>query len=115
MAKERDYTIWDHAIERYIERILDIDVENPPDEMIKSARDEIVKAIEDPDIIYHEKDGMPQIHIRNNAGVVVGVGIDGADKILPYKSLDENIAVPTVYESSKFLGDDSEKDERVRA
>lgn len=60
-----------HAIENYLERVLNINIEQASDQMIEYAENQIRKAVESPDIIYHkEKESCP-IHIRNGCAVPV--------------------------------------------
>lgn len=74
-----------HPVDRYIERILNLNANQAGDNIREYARENIQKAVEDPDRIYHEKKEYCPVYIREEVAV-------------PY---DEG-TVPTVYTAQTF-------------
>lgn len=75
--------IHEHAIDRYIERVLELRVEQAGDAVRDMARDEILKAAQYPNTVYHEKEDEPPIHIKQE----VAVPVDGDTVPTTYRSI----------------------------
>lgn len=77
--------IHSHAVDRYIERVLNLKPEQAGFHIREMARIRIREAASDPEQTYHEMKEEPPIHIRGQ----VAVPVDGA-------------TVPTAYHSNTF-------------
>lgn len=107
--------VYDHAVYRYINRIYGM-TEDEATEMDESvAEKEIMAAVKYPDNIVHNNEEKPQIHIKRDAAVIVGVESGDGETYLPYGSLDDDLVVPSVYEASGFGGVDNDDGEKARA
>lgn len=90
-----------HAIDNYTERVLNMSDEQVTDSIISFAQEQILLAVLDPDIIYHnEKKGCP-VHIRNGCAV-------------PVKDNGETY-VPSTYSAGTFLKKMKRRDKDARA
>ena len=106
--------IKDHAVEQYIRRVMGIDPDEATEHIKISARQEIILAVDYPDDVYHGRKEMAQIHLRNGAGVVVGVNTEVDGKLRPYTDEDNEFVVPTVYDSSVFRSKLNEQKETAQ-
>lgn len=91
-----------HAIDEYGERILNKQGDEFTDDMHMVARLEIINAVTSPDLIYHGKKDMPQIHVYGNFAIPVGVRGEEEWETMPYESLDDELVVKTVYPAQTF-------------
>lgn len=91
-----------HAVRQYISRVLGKNPEDTSPFIWEVARTEVEEAIFRPDWVYHGKEDMPQIHVRNEVAVPVGVEKHGRDRLTPYESTEENLVVPTSYHAKVF-------------
>lgn len=96
--------IYEHAKNNYLKRIEGYEeVHNSLWKRIV-AENKIKEAVKNPDKIIAEEEDKPQVHIKDNLAVIVGVETDEQGQYKPYTDLEEdNIVVPTVYESSVFV------------
>lgn len=111
-----------HAIDNYIERVLDSNPEDEDEDVRKQIEMRIIDIVYDPDQVYHGEKDKPQIHIKGDAAVVVGVedprkGVtrNGNAELGPYNTLIDKIVVPTVYHSDSFIGKNNEQDAKKPA
>lgn len=85
--------IIEHAVDRYIENVLEKDVEDVTQDRREEVKDRIKQAVNEPTVIYHgEKDKAP-VHILGGAAVIVDPDGDGTGEV----------TVPTVYKSTVFI------------
>lgn len=86
-----DVTLYKHAVQNYIERVLGLEYKQAGDEVVEFAKEQIVKSVQEPDNIYDKQEGNPPIHIRNGCASIVRTTDDGV------------VEVPTVYKAGTFL------------
>lgn len=96
-------TIPRHAVKTYIKRVEDRDPSEASENEYLMAKFRILQAVHHPDKIHHEKKEMAQVHIKGNAGVVVGVQEEYEGPVYPYDEEDDELFVPTVYPASTFV------------
>lgn len=78
-----------HAVDNYIERVLNLSNGQATESVVRFTKEQILLAVVDPDIIYHNKEKGSPIHIRNGCAI-------------PVKDDGERY-VPTSYNSRTFL------------
>jgi hypothetical protein len=101
--------IYTHAIDNYINRIIEEDPLETDAEERESIKKKIRIAAVKPERIHHSEPEKPPIHIRDKIAAVVGVKND-RDNYVPYEDFGEdNIVVPAVYHSNTFSIDDDTK------
>lgn len=102
-----------HAIDKYIERIMERPDETDDYYLREEAITQILIAVADPDVIYHGKKDMSQIHIKENCEIPVGVRKEKNGDVYAYKSLNQDLYVPTCYPygvfKNKLQSPDSDK------
>jgi len=91
--------VYQHAIDNYIDRVLDGDPPHPPQDVRMYAESRIEQCIDFPDEVIEGKDGKPQIHLKDGMAVPVGVPHPGPGKLRPYNEDDDKVYAPTVYEA----------------
>jgi len=99
--------IFQHAINNYLRRVKG---KNPNASILERslAESEIKEAVEQPDKILSTEENKPQVHIKGNIAVIVGVRGEKEGHYKPYNDFEEDdIVVPTVYESKTFLNEAS--------
>lgn len=77
--------IHEHAVDRYIERVMGLDPDRVGWHVREAARRNIGRAVTNPEHIYDEKEDEPPIHIRESVAVPV-----------------DRETVPTAYHSTSF-------------
>lgn len=108
VSSTRNITITEHSVDNYIDRILNVDPEEQGSSVRDWCRAEILKVVLHPEEIKHNKQDMPQIHIKDGIAVPVGrkVGNYYEEDLKPYNDLDnDDIIVPTCYRSDEFKND----------
>jgi hypothetical protein len=93
-----------HAVRQYLVRIRDVDPRMATNTEWNDARCKINEAIKDPDRVVQKSDDLPQIHLKGDMAVPVGVPGDGQGEYEPYDSSDDVKWVPTVYSVKSFAG-----------
>lgn len=87
--------ITDHAVDRYIERVLNIEKSMAGDDIREMGKKKIKEAAESPDeVINPEKDKAP-IHVKGLLAIPVDEEGDGTG----------NTTVPTVYHKGAFINE----------
>lgn len=95
--------IYEHAKDQYIKRIRGKDKTNRSLLDRVQAETAIRDAVLNPEKILVDET-RPQIHIKDNVAVIVGVETDIDGEYAPYTDMEEDdIVVPTVYKSETFL------------
>lgn len=99
--------IYDHAVDQYLERIKNKSPNTSSLERVIAKR-KIKEAVEQPDKILSTEEDKPQIHVKDNVAVIVGVRGEHEGHYEPYSDFEEdNLVVPTVYKSQTFLNEAS--------
>lgn len=98
--------IYDHAVDNFLNRILNKDPDVVGDSVREYARDEIKKTYYNPEQIKCIKDDMPPIWIRGQVAAVVAtdkkvVGDNTIYKYDPDKG-ENSIIIPTIYNVDTF-------------
>lgn len=84
--------IFSRAVERYIDRVLNIEQDQAGEKTKRFATEQIVLTVNKPDIIYDKDPEREPVHIRNGCAVPV------------YRKEDpEETYVPTAYRAGTFL------------
>jgi len=91
-----------HAVDKYIERVLQEPDKTSDYYLREEAATQILLAVADPDVVYHGDKEMSQIHIKNNCEIPVGIREQENGDIYPYESLNQDLYVPTCYPSGVF-------------
>lgn len=107
--------IYDHAVHRYIGNVLGISEEDSNEYYEEYAKEQIEKGVRKPDFVYHGEEEMPQIHVRRDACIVVGVETDSDGELRPYKNKQEKMTIPTVYNRNEFMSNKDEEEGKVEA
>lgn len=90
--------VYDHALDNYLMRVLNIEYGQAGGNVVEYAKEQIKEAVNNPDNIFNKEKGSPPVHIRNGAAVVV-------------KEEDGEKVIPTVYNEQTFLNKmDSSRD-----
>jgi hypothetical protein len=97
-----EISIPEHAIRCYLKRVEGVNLSTATEKEFSKARDSIQKAVYEPDHVHHEEKDMAQVHIRGDAGVIVGVQEEYEGPVYSYNEDDDELFVPTVYPSSNF-------------
>lgn len=105
--------IYEHAVDNYIERVLEGVQIHKEGDVRMFARSRIGQCVDHPERVIEKEDGRPQIHFKDSMAVIVGVPHHGEGKYRPYREEDEKVYVPTVYKRETFDLDDSVRKERA--
>lgn len=103
--------IYDHAVDKYIMRILNLDPSNVGDNIRKFSRKQIKKAYENPDEIRSLKKNMPPFYIKNDVALVVANEkyTIGERTVYKYNNDGGDIIIPTVYTKKMAYSKDNDK------
>lgn len=101
-------TIYDHAVDNYLERILNVDREMVSDKIRSFCRKQIIEGIENPDEVLSKDKDMPPIYIKGDVAIIVATGKNEEGKYI-YSSQDDKLIIPTVYPKETFIDDKYEK------
>jgi len=86
-----DVTVYDHAVQNYIERVLGLEYGQEGEDVREFAKEQIIKSVQEPDNIYKKQEGNPPVNIHNGCASIVRTTDEG------------NKEVPTVYKAGTFL------------
>lgn len=105
--------VFTHAVDTYINRVLNGDAHHADSETRQTVELEIKKAIYQPDMIHHSDPSKAPIHIKNEAAIVVGIR-ESDGYYVPYNSLfsdmiREDMVVPVTYNSNTFVDNEQTK------
>lgn len=91
--------IYDHAVDKYIMRILNHDPENIGENVREFVEKQIIKVYENPDEIRSMKKNMPPFYIKDNVALIVANKKEkiGNNTIYKYERDGGDIIIPTVY------------------
>lgn len=108
-------TIPRHAVKSYLKRVESRDPSEASENEFLMTKFRILQAVHHPDEIHHKKKDMAQVHIKDNAGVVVGVQEEYEGPVYPYEEDDDDLFVPTVYPASTFVEEPDDARKQAQA
>lgn len=107
--------IGEHALHQYAKNVLNKRPDDLSEEDRVEIRKQITRAVMDPELVYHKKKKMPQIHIREKIAIPVGVDRENENTLGPYDNLAQDLKIPTVYRDEVFRSKVSDANDKAAA
>jgi hypothetical protein len=104
-----------HAVKAYLKRVGNRRPSEATENEFLITRFKILQAVHHPDEVHHGRKDMAQVHIKGDAGVVVGVQEEYEGPVYPYEESDTELFVPTVYPASTFVEETDEPRKQAEA
>lgn len=104
--------IYEHAIDKYISRVMNVDPSSVGENIRKFAKRKIKEAYENPEEIRSTKKNMPPFYIKDDTAIVVANEKKkiGERTIYKFDGNENNIIIPTVYNKNMIDDDEIEDD-----